>query len=70
MNERKKVTVADIRAMKLGQTKTFRVPHPKNLQYARTAASSVGTLEPELGLRFTVKCDYSKCEITITAKKR
>lgn len=70
MATREKVFKKDILALKLGEQKTFRVPHPKDIHNARAMASAIGTLEPELGLRFTVKSNFAKCEITIKAVKR
>lgn len=66
----KKVTTEDLRSLKAGESKTFKVPHQRDIHTARTLASSLGTLEPERGVRFSTSANYLNCTITITAEKR
>lgn len=58
-----KVTVALLKAMKPGETKTFRVKNALACESGKTLASKYGHI---LKCRFSVRTDYTDCTLTIT----
>lgn len=63
-----KVTTDDIRAIRPGASKTFRVAHPRDIDVARVLAYRLTKMEPEEKKRYSCKTDFANRKITITAE--
>lgn len=61
------VSVDDIKAIKLGEKRIFRMNHPRELQNVRALASYTHINYPELAVRFKSCLNRKKMEITIEA---
>lgn len=68
--EKKKVTTADIRAIKAGETKVFYCPTPRDARSGQSMAHTLSKIEPELGIRFNTSINYEESILTLTAVKR
>lgn len=62
-----KVTMQDIRAIKIGTSVTFTVDHPKDINSIRNRAYNINTQEPELKKRYSCATNFRNRTITITA---
>jgi len=65
--EKNSVTVDAILAIEKGESKTFKVNHPRQLGSARVTANYVQKNYPENGLKYSCSCDYPRLLVTITA---
>jgi len=63
-----KVTSENIRAIRPGTSKTFKVAHPRDIDVARVLAYRLTKMEPESGKRYSCKADFANRKITITAE--
>ena len=63
-----KVTSDDIRAIRPGASKTFKVSHPRDIDVARVLAYRLTKMEPETGKRYSCKTDFANRKITISAE--
>jgi len=63
-----KVTSDDIRAIKPGTSKTFKVTHPRDIDVARALAYRLTKIEPEANKRYSCKTDFANRKITISAE--
>ena len=68
--KRKKITSADVRLIKEGQSKLFHVPNVKDIRTAQTLAYRLGRFEPELGVTFSTSVNFDDLSIKIMAEKR
>lgn len=62
-----KVTMEDIRSIKIGTSVTFRVETPRDIQSVRNRAYLINVSEPELNKRFSCEANFRNRTITITA---
>lgn len=63
-----KVSSMDIRAIQRGESKTFKVAHPRDIDVAKALAYRLNSLEPEAKKRYSCKADFANRKITITAE--
>lgn len=64
-----KVSVKQLKAIPIGESRTYKVDHPRELQNIRVTAGYVHLNYPELGVRFKTNINRPKMEITIEALK-
>jgi len=62
-----KITADIIKGIKKGTSSTFKVGTPRDLNTARSLASYVSRIYPELGAKYSCVVNYAKNEVTITA---
>lgn len=67
VEKRVKVTMEDIRSIKVGTSVTFRVETPRDVQSVRNRAYFINVSEPELKKRFSCEANFKDREITVTA---
>ena len=61
-----RVSRQELRCMRIGQTRIFKLTDPKKVTSARVQANA---LKNEEGLEFEVKADYAMSSVSITRKK-
>ena len=64
-----KVTMQDIREIKIGTSVTFTVDRPKDINSIRNRAYYINTQEPELKKRYSCSANFRNRTITITANQ-
>lgn len=57
------VTRAEMRELKIGQTRIFTLNNPKKIRSVEVNARSLGKEER---MKFSIKSDYDNCSIAIT----
>lgn len=62
-----KITMQDIRNIKVGSSSTFTVDHPREIDTIRTLAYKLNSMEPELKRRFSCSSDFKNRKVTVTA---
>lgn len=65
--ENLKVTMQDIRSIKIGTSVTFTVESPRDVQSVRNRAYFINVSEPELKKVFSCAADFKNRKITVTA---
>jgi len=58
-----------LRKIKIGESRTIRVSHPKKISTIQSVMYRLNATEPESGQKLKSKSNYAKCEITITAEQ-
>ncbi|MGJ7024995.1 hypothetical protein [Petrimonas sulfuriphila] len=59
--------VDSIRIIKIGESRSFRVDHPKKITTIQSTIYRLNNTEPEFKKRYTYETDYENKTITITA---
>jgi len=62
-----KIGTKDIKNIKAGSKSTFKCESPLAMNSTKNLAKYVQNTYPENGVKYSVKMDYAKLEITITA---
>lgn len=68
--KKEKITMAEIRAINLGESKVFRMATPDSVNSAKATAYHVNTTFPNSDVKYSTKKNMAKLEITITGKER
>ncbi|WP_321331816.1 hypothetical protein [uncultured Bacteroides sp.] len=65
--ELERITVKELRKIKPGNKRTYRLPGPRALNNAKTVTSYATTSYPELGVKYKLTTNRAALEVTIEA---